>query len=151
MTIATQAPTSPSDPGLQRPHTRGDCLPGGCNEERPCPWVTCKWHLWPPVAAKSNGEVRLAVVPDIDSLPLVRLNNSCALDVADRAATREVPYSSAELAEILGCTPQNVRNAAARAMHKLRMHFSDGTVCHHPATDVMEDAPLSAIDFDGGE
>ena len=29
----------------ERPVTRGDCLPGGCNGQRPCPWVSCKAHL----------------------------------------------------------------------------------------------------------
>ncbi len=29
----------------QRPRVRGDCLPGGCNEQRPCPWVGCRYHL----------------------------------------------------------------------------------------------------------
>lgn len=27
------------------PQIRGDCLPGGVNETRPCPWVTCRHHL----------------------------------------------------------------------------------------------------------
>src|SRR5262245_4590856 len=30
---------------VERPRVRADCLPGGVNEERPCPWASCRYHL----------------------------------------------------------------------------------------------------------
>ena len=35
----------PTPEGVERPHTRGDCLEGGSNAERPCPFVSCRYHL----------------------------------------------------------------------------------------------------------
>lgn len=61
-----------------RPKTRGDCLPGGCNEQRPCPWVGCKYHLF--VDVKPNGAVQVNFPGGFDRMP-----ETCALDMADMA------------------------------------------------------------------
>jgi len=55
-----------------KPTTRGDCLQGGCNEERPCPWVSCKWHLF----FEQNRNQPM--------LEPWEMPETCTLDVADR-------------------------------------------------------------------
>jgi len=61
-----------------RPLTRGDCLSGGVNEMRPCPWVSCRHHLALGVD-EHNGNIKL-VFPSID---ISEMRTTCALDVAD--------------------------------------------------------------------
>ena len=40
----------------QRPTTRADCLPGGAKYQRPCPWVTCRYHA--AIVEDEHGNVR---------------------------------------------------------------------------------------------
>lgn len=61
-----------------RPVTRADCLSGGVNELRPCPWVSCRHHLALGVD-EHNGNIKL-VFPTID---ISEMRTTCALDVAD--------------------------------------------------------------------
>lgn len=61
-----------------RPKLRGDCLPGGANECRPCVWVSCRHHLY--MEINEDG----AIIPnfadkDVDDIP-----ETCSLDIADR-------------------------------------------------------------------
>lgn len=62
----------------ERPRTRADCLPGGCNEQRPCPWVSCKYSLYLDVT--KIGSLRL----NYPELGPEDMAESCALDIADR-------------------------------------------------------------------
>jgi hypothetical protein len=64
----------------QRPRKRADCMPGGANAQRPCPWVGCKFHL--AVDVNDVGSVKL----NFPHLELSELRDTCALDVADRGA-----------------------------------------------------------------
>ena len=61
-----------------RPRTRGDCLPGGCNGARPCPWVSCKAHLAIDVDERT-GSLKLNF-PDLE---VWEMEHTCALDIAD--------------------------------------------------------------------
>ena len=56
-----------------RPRTRGDCEQG----ERPCPFVSCKHHLYLDVSART-GAIKLNF-PDLE---VWEMNETCALDVA---------------------------------------------------------------------
>lgn len=94
---------------VPRPRTRADCGPGGCNEVRPCPFVSCRAHL----ALDVRG--RTVVMPrEIDDLCSMR--DTCALDVADRGeATLE------EIGELLGIgvsreRARQIEDAALRHM-----------------------------------
>lgn len=58
----------------QRPRTRGECAAA----PRPCPWVGCKYHLY--LDAARGGGIRL----NFPHLEVDDLEDSCALDVADR-------------------------------------------------------------------
>src|SRR5689334_17878378 len=64
-----------------RPRTRGACLPGGANEARPCPYVSCQYHLFLDVDP-DTGRIRLNF-PDRE---VHELEETCALDVADGGA-----------------------------------------------------------------
>lgn len=77
--------TAAEDPGLavamaeaqlERPKTRGDCLTKGL---RPCPFVTCKYHLYLDVHPTAGSLQFNFPDRDVDEIP-----ESCALDVADR-------------------------------------------------------------------
>ena len=57
-----------------RPATRAECLDG----PRPCPWVSCRYHLYLDVSA-DTGALKINF-PDTD---ISELEHSCALDVAD--------------------------------------------------------------------
>ena len=71
------------------PRTRGDCLPGGVNEARPCPWSRCQWNL------DSDGE-------------------SCVLDVADQGG-----LALDAVGEILGLSRERVRQIESVALRKM--------------------------------
>jgi hypothetical protein len=58
---------------VERPKTRADCL----NMERPCPFVSCKHHLYLDVS--KEGLVSIAV-PDLELWEMIE---TCALDVAE--------------------------------------------------------------------
>jgi hypothetical protein len=66
----------------ERPTTRGDCLSGGVNGMRPCPWVSCRHHLAIGVD-EHNGNIKL-VFPSLD---VSDMRTSCVLDVADDGGT----------------------------------------------------------------
>lgn len=64
------------DVDVQRPVTRADCLQGE-NAERPCPFVSCKYHLYLDV-----NEVTGSIKLNFPDLEVWELPESCALDVA---------------------------------------------------------------------
>lgn len=69
-----------------RPRTRGDCAGG----ERPCPWVSCRYHLAVEVQRGGSISINPLLLDDAingDELDLTRLPETCALDVADRGPT----------------------------------------------------------------
>lgn len=87
------------------PTTRGDCLPGGSNEERPCRYRGCRWHL--------DRERRwMDRVADF--------SESCALDVADRGGV-----TLEELGDLLGLTRERVRQIEEEAMERFTKRFLD--------------------------
>src|SRR5688572_12403196 len=59
----------------ERPSTRGECL----SSPRPCPFVSCRYHLAIDAHRDTEGKPRLRVLHE-DPTEMV---NTCALDVAD--------------------------------------------------------------------
>lgn len=86
----------------ERPRTRADCAGG----PRPCPWVSCRHHLYLDVLP--NGALEHAPVE------VHEMVDSCALDVAD-----EGPHSSNEVGEVLGCARQRIEWIEKNAQNKL--------------------------------
>lgn len=77
----------------QKPAHRGECA----ELRRPCPFSSCRYHLAP---------------DSRDGAPFLY---SCALDVADDGA-----HTLDEVAEILGTSPESVRDVEVAALVKLR-------------------------------
>jgi hypothetical protein len=92
----------------ERPLTRGECR----NEERPCPWVGCRYHLATDIHA--NGTLVLT----FPGLELWEMRDTCALDVAD------LGWHTLELVgERFNLTRERVRQIERKALEKLGAHF----------------------------
>ncbi|MBK6461936.1 MAG: hypothetical protein IPF92_13105 [Myxococcales bacterium] len=78
--VLNDEPAAADDPGdlepldVQRPRTRGECSTG----PRPCPWVSCRHHLF---AEVERGTIRANVHVAPEDMAA---GQSCALDVAER-------------------------------------------------------------------
>ena len=97
-------------PDVERPRSRADCLAGGCNEERPCPWVSCRYHLFLEVNPET-GSLKL-VFPDCEPWDL---EETCTLDVADRGGV-----TLEEVGEILNLTRERIRQVEVRGLLRLK-------------------------------
>jgi Sigma-70, region 4 len=88
-----------------QPRTRGECV----NGPRPCPYVSCKHHLFLDVSART-GAIKLNF-PDLE---VETMNHSCALDVADRGGT-----TLEEVGAIMNLTRERIRQLEVKALAKL--------------------------------
>lgn len=93
-----------------RPTTRSDCE-HGINDERPCPWVACKHHLYLDINAET-GSIKFNF-PDLE---VEDLKETCALDVAARGG-----ITLEEVGEIMNLTRERVRQLEVRALLKIKM------------------------------
>jgi hypothetical protein len=90
---------------VQRPRTRGECK----DAPRPCPWVSCKWHLYLDVN-EVTGSLKLN---QVEREPW-ELEETCALDVADRGGV-----TLEEAGEFLGVTRERVRQIEEQARRRV--------------------------------
>lgn len=88
-----------------KPRTRAECAGG----PRPCPFVSCKHHLFVDVSART-GAIKLNF-PDLD---VWEMNESCALDVADRGGT-----TLEDVGAIMNLTRERIRQVEVKALAKL--------------------------------
>jgi hypothetical protein len=88
-----------------KPRTRAECAGGA----RPCPFVSCKHHLFVDVSART-GAIKLNF-PDLD---VWDMNESCALDVADRGGT-----TLEDVGAIMNLTRERIRQVEVKALAKL--------------------------------
>lgn len=95
-----------------RPRTRGDCLPGGKNEVRPCPFAGCRFHLF--VDVRPAGSLRLNF-PHLGAGDMEQMADTCALDVSDRGAS-EVN----KIAELMNISPERCAQIAAGALQEMK-------------------------------
>jgi hypothetical protein len=96
----------PEDTASQRPRTRAECLEG----ERPCPFVSCKHHLFLDVSTKT-GAIKLNF-PDLE---VWEMTETCALDVADRGGT-----TLEEVGAIMNLTRERIRQVEVKGLAKLQ-------------------------------
>ena len=89
-----------------RPKSRADCVDG----PRPCPWVSCKYHLYLDISPKT-GSIKLNF-PDIEPWEMVE---SCVLDIADRG-----PVTLEDVGRIMNLTRERIRQLEASASDKVR-------------------------------
>lgn len=95
-------------PDVARPQTRAQC--GGA-QMRPCPFVSCKHHLYLDVNPVT-GSVKLNF-PDLE---VWEMKETCALDVADRGG-----ITLEEVGEILNLTRERIRQVEVRGLLRLKM------------------------------
>jgi hypothetical protein len=90
-----------------RPRTRAECKDG----QRPCPYVSCKHHLYLDVNPET-GSIKLNF-PDLD---VWEMKDTCSLDVADRNG-----ITLEEVGEIMNLTRERIRQVEVRGLLKLKM------------------------------
>lgn len=90
-----------------RPKTRADCLAGGVNAARPCPYVGCKHHLFLEVSPR--GGLRF----NYPGREPWQLGWTCALDVAD--AFPDGIEAAAMALRLTPITATRIRQIALRA------------------------------------
>lgn len=102
--LAVLSALEPYPDSIERPQTRGECQ----GAARPCPWVSCRYHLFLDVSEADNIKLNF---PDLEP---DQLETSCALDVADReGATLE------EVGDLINVTRERVRQIQTRALEKV--------------------------------
>lgn len=89
-----------------KPRTRGECSVA----ERPCPFVSCKHHLYLDVSART-GAIKLNF-PDLE---VWEMTETCALDVADRGGT-----TLEEVGAIMNLTRERIRQVEVKGLAKLQ-------------------------------
>ena len=94
-------------PDVDRPETRADCK----DMPRPCPFVSCKHHLYLDVNPET-GSIKLNF-PDLE---VWEMRETCSLDVADRGG-----ITLEEVGEILNLTRERIRQVEVRGLLKLKM------------------------------
>lgn len=87
----------------QRPKTRAEC-----GEERPCPWVGCKYNNF--IDAKGQSIVFNFPDKGPEDVPPER---SCALDIADRGGA-----TLQDVAKITNLTRERIRQVQAKALSR---------------------------------
>jgi hypothetical protein len=117
----------PAMPGVDydRPKTRAECE----GAERPCPFVSCKHHLYLDVNTKS-GSVKLNF-PDLE---VEDLPETCALDVADRGG-----LTLEETGDVMNLTRERIRQVEIVALEKLKalngIEALDGEIAEYATED----------------
>ena len=90
-----------------RPATRLACKSG----TRPCPYVSCKYHLYLDVNPET-GSIKL----NFPHLEVWEMQETCALDVAERGG-----ITLEEVGEIMNLTRERIRQVEVRGLVKLKM------------------------------
>jgi hypothetical protein len=94
----------------RRPVSRGECQ----QHPRPCPFVSCKYHLYLDVNPET-GSIKL----NFPHLELWEMSETCALDVAARGG-----ITLEEVGEIMNLTRERIRQVEVRGLLKLKMETS---------------------------
>jgi hypothetical protein len=95
----------PETNDIEHPQTRSECVGG----ERPCPFVSCKHHLYLDVSART-GAIKLNF-PDLE---VWEMTETCALDVSDRGGT-----TLEEVGAIMNLTRERIRQVEVKGLAKL--------------------------------
>jgi sigma-70-like protein len=90
-----------------RPRTRAECK----DVPRPCPFVSCKHHLYLDVNPET-GSIKLNF-PDLE---VWEMTETCSLDIADRNG-----ITLEEVGDIMNLTRERIRQVEVRGLLKLKM------------------------------
>ena len=91
---------------IERPKTRAECS----GEQRPCPWVACKHHLYLDINPET-GSIKINF-PDLEPW---EMKHTCALDVAEAGG-----HTLDEVGEITNLTRERIRQVEVRGLLKLQ-------------------------------
>lgn len=94
-----------------RPRRRSECQ----NGPRPCPWVSCRWHLMLDVDHRT-GQITTRF-DDVEDMP-----ETCALDVADRG-----PALLSDIADFTGVSKSRVGQVLLRGLLRLGLELGAET------------------------
>lgn len=97
------------DEGHVRPLTRSECV----DAPRPCPFVSCRHHLYLDVAPRT-GSIKLNF-PDLE---VWELAETCALDVAERGGV-----TVESLGDLLNVTRERIRQLEIRALTSIHQQL----------------------------
>ncbi len=89
-----------------KPTSRSECK----DMERPCPFVSCKYHLYIDV-----HPVRGSIKLNFPDLEIWEMTETCALDVADRGG-----ITLEEVGEIMNLTRERVRQVETAGLARLQ-------------------------------
>ncbi|MEM8607358.1 MAG: sigma factor-like helix-turn-helix DNA-binding protein [Myxococcota bacterium] len=89
-----------------KPKSRSECK----DMERPCPFVSCKYHLYIDV-----HPVRGSIKLNFPDLEIWEMTETCALDVADRGG-----ITLEEVGEIMNLTRERVRQVETAGLARLQ-------------------------------
>ncbi len=89
-----------------RPQTRAECV-GGI---RPCPYVSCKQHLYLDV-----NPVTGSIKVNFPDLEVWEMEDTCALDIADRGG-----ITLEEVGSIMNLTRERIRQVEVSGLEKLQ-------------------------------
>lgn len=89
-----------------RPTSRGECA----EMERPCPFVSCKYHLYIDV-----HPVRGSIKINFPDAEVWEMTDTCALDIADRGG-----ITLEEVGEIMNLTRERVRQLETQGLARLQ-------------------------------
>jgi hypothetical protein len=92
-----------------RPVVRGDCQGG----ERPCAFVSCRWHLYLDVSPSTHS-----IKVNFPHLEVWEMPETCALDVADRAGK-----TLEDVGEVANLTRERIRQLEDETLARLRESF----------------------------
>ncbi|MBN2191434.1 MAG: hypothetical protein JW751_01350 [Polyangiaceae bacterium] len=93
------------EPDYDRPKTRAECV----GAPRPCPFISCKYHLYLDVSPRT-GSIKLNF-PDLD---VADMPVSCALDIADAGGS-----TLEDVGAIMNLTRERIRQLEVKALSKL--------------------------------
>jgi len=89
----------------RKPKRRSECLDG----PRPCPWVSCRYHLY--LDIRADGVLRINF-PDRDPHEMAF---TCALDMAN-----DGPRTLDQVAGLLGMSRERVRQIEEKVLHRMK-------------------------------
>lgn len=136
----------PEAEDIERPRTRTECA----EALRPCPFVSCKHHLFLDVSART-GAIKLNF-PDLE---VWEMSETCALDVADRGGT-----TLEEVGAIMNLTRERIRQvevkglaklAALRDMTNLRDYVDEGPLGKRRLPVLTSDSENEESEDESGE
>ncbi len=120
---------------LARPRRRADCIGG----PRPCPWLTCRFHLAFDVTPAGG------LKENFPGVALEDMAETCALDVADRGG-----ITLEEVGSLFNLTRERIRQMETRALHSLAVRLEEPPCPASPKSGVHPQMTLTSANSTGG-